>query len=60
MNPIENALRDLWRAIQIIETGDDRLLAADGPVGGQPPDISLEEWREMYVRLVRARDILDR
>lgn len=59
MNPIENALRDLRRAIQIIDTGYDRLTTAD-LVGGQPPDISLVEWRELHARLVRARDILDK
>lgn len=33
----------------IIETGDQRLLAHDGPCGGLPPDIRLIEWRWMYL-----------
>lgn len=52
------ALAALDRAMQIIETGDDRLLASDGPAGGQPPDISLREWRELYVSLTKARSAL--
>lgn len=50
---MSNAL--LNRAIEIIETGDQRLLASDGPAGGQPPDISLAEWRELYVCLTKLR-----
>lgn len=42
-------------ACGIIELGDQRLLASDGPAGGRPPEISLEEWRRMYVVLDRAR-----
>lgn len=45
----------LDRAIEIIETGDQRLLASDGPAGGRPPDITLAEWRELYETLVDAR-----
>ena len=42
-------------ACEIIELGDQRLLAADGPAGGKPPDISLEEWKRMYRILDKAR-----
>jgi hypothetical protein len=42
-------------ACLIIETGDNRLLASDGPAGGQPPDLSLAEWRKLYLILDRAR-----
>jgi hypothetical protein len=64
-------LRQIWpevvealeRACGIIETGDRRLMASDGPAGGQPPDISLREWRTMYVTLsralTRAREIME-
>lgn len=38
-------------ACQLIETGDQRLLAADGPAGNQPPDLSLTEWQELYAML---------
>lgn len=34
---------------EIIRVGDQRLLAADGPCGGQPPDISLGERYRMYL-----------
>lgn len=44
-------------ACAIIELGDQRLLAGDGPAGGRPPEISLEEWRRMYVVLDRARKL---
>jgi len=32
----------------LLELGDDRLLASDGPAGGQLPDLSTEEWRDVY------------
>ena len=49
---MESAIND---ACEIIEQGDLRLLASDGPAGGQPPDISLLEWRKMYRTLNAAR-----
>lgn len=42
-------------ACAIIETGDNRLMAADGPCGDQPPALSLAEWRQLYVTLDNAR-----
>lgn len=42
------------RAQTIIETGDQRLLANDGPAGNQPPDISLAEWKDIYKNIARA------
>jgi len=39
------------KARAIIELGDQRLLAADGPCGGLPPDLTLAEWRDLYVTL---------
>lgn len=44
-------------ACAIIETGDNRLLASDGPAGNQPPAISLGEWRQMYETLNKARGL---
>lgn len=44
------------RACDIIERGDRRLLASDGPAGNQPPDISLAEWRTLYRVLNTARE----
>lgn len=32
----------------LLELGDDRLLASDGPAGGQLPDLSPEEWGKVY------------
>lgn len=52
------AVEQLRRACEIIETGDQRLLASDGPVGGRPPDISLDEWRELYQCVKGARNAL--
>lgn len=50
---------ELQKAIRIacgiIEVGDQRLLASDGPLNGQPPDISLAEWRRLYQVLNRTR-----
>ena len=57
--PVTPDLRTLIaRACQIIETGDDRLLASDGPAGGRPPDITLAEWRELYQALEQMRSLL--
>lgn len=42
------------RAAEIVETGDSRLMAVDGPCGGLPPDITLKEWREMYLCMSAA------
>ena len=43
------------KACSIIELGDQRLLAGDGPAGGLPPDLSLAEWKLMYTVLDKAR-----
>lgn len=43
------------KACNIIERGDERLLASDGPAGGQPPDLSLEEWSTLYETLRAVR-----
>lgn len=32
----------------LLELGDDRLLASDGPAGGQLPDLSPDEWGKVY------------
>ena len=49
--------RAIDRACFIIETGDQRLLAADGPAGNQPPDLRLDEWRELYRILDSTRHV---
>jgi hypothetical protein len=43
------------RACEIIEVADARNLANDGPAGGFPPQMTLKEWRTLYVTLDRAR-----
>jgi hypothetical protein len=48
-------LRAINRACEIIEMGDQRLMAADGDCGNLPPDLTLTEWRELYRTLDRAR-----
>lgn len=45
----------IQEACGIIELGDQRLLASDGPAGNQPPDLSLAEWRRLYGILDGAR-----
>ncbi len=50
------ARRAIKRACEIIETADARLLATDGPCGGLPPNMSLDEWRELYVTLDEWRN----
>jgi hypothetical protein len=42
------------KACAIIERADERNLANDGPAGGSPPQMSLPEWRSLYVTLDRA------
>ena len=46
---LNELLQRLEEIASIIETGDQRLLATDGPCGDQPPNISLAEWRRMYL-----------
>lgn len=42
-------------ACTIIETADARNLHGDGPAGGQPPQMTLAEWRRLYKVLDQAR-----
>lgn len=48
----------LDRAIAIIDTADNRAMAADGPVGHVRDEMSDKEWRDLYVALTSARDAL--
>jgi hypothetical protein len=41
----------IHEACDIIETADARNLATDGPASGSPPQMSLTEWRRLYVVL---------
>jgi hypothetical protein len=34
--------------VRLLETGDNRNLASDGPAGGKSPDLSPSEWGEVY------------
>lgn len=49
--------RAIQRACEIIEMGDQRLLAQDGPCGNQPPQLSLAEWRDLYRILDSTRHV---
>lgn len=33
---------------KMLELGDDRLMAHDGPCGGKLPELSPEEWGKVY------------
>ena len=59
MTSNEVAIGLLRQAAGIIETGDQRLLASDGPAGGQPPDITLREWRKLYRNITQAVRLLE-
>lgn len=55
MSKRAHLLAAIERACTIIERADERLLSLDGPVSNTPPDMSLAEWRELYVVLDSAR-----
>jgi hypothetical protein len=40
--------KDADIVMQMLELGDQRLLAGDGPCGGQLPDLSPGEWGKVY------------
>lgn len=46
-------------ACALIELGDQRLMAQDGPCGNQPPKMDVKEWHTMYVHLDLARAALE-
>ena len=58
----DDAYRRLERIEAILEEGDRRLLAGDGPVGGIPPMLSEREFREMYLlaKMVPFEDVPER
>lgn len=37
----------------MLEMGDLRLQAQDGPCGGQLPELSIKEWRKVYLACQR-------
>lgn len=45
---------------RLLELGDRRLCAGDGPVGGQPPDLDPEEWGKVYRACLRISKRLSR
>jgi hypothetical protein len=59
MEPM-TALDLLNEAIQIIETADNRAMAADGPVSHVRDEMSDKEWRDLYVALVEAKEELEK
>lgn len=40
--------KDAQIVTRMLELGDTRLMACDGPCGGQLPDLSPEEWGKVY------------
>jgi hypothetical protein len=40
--------KDAGIVTKMLELGDHRLLASDGPAGGQLPDLSPNEWGKVY------------
>ena len=43
-----NLKKDAAIVTRMLELGDQRLLAGDGPAGGQLPDLSPQEWGKVY------------
>lgn len=44
-------------ACKIIECGDIRLMATDGPIGNLPPILSIKEWRRLYILLKKIMSL---
>lgn len=55
MKCYNDLLKAINQACEIIEIADSRLLADDGPAGGQAPDMSLREWIKLYAILDEVR-----
>lgn len=47
-NLLRQSKKDAKIVMRMLELGDHRLLACDGPCGGQLPDLSPEEWGKVY------------
>ena len=45
---IAEMAKDAKIVSDMLSLGDQRLLASDGPAGGQLPDLSPEEWGKIY------------
>lgn len=46
---LTTAMRDDARIVmRLLEIGDARLMALDGPCGNQLPDLSPQEWGRVY------------
>lgn len=50
--------KDAEIVTEMLELGDHRLLASDGPCGGQLPDLSPEEWGKVYRACKRISEML--
>ncbi len=46
--PPASIVKDAKLVKEMLELGDSRLLASDGPAGGQLPDLSPDEWGKVY------------
>lgn len=40
--------KDARMVVSMLELGDHRLMACDGPIGGKLPQLSPEEWGKVY------------
>ena len=47
-NMVIGCRKDADIVTRMLELGDTRLIANDGPCGGQLPDLSPEEWGKVY------------
>jgi hypothetical protein len=45
---IRSLKKDARIVTRMLRLGDARLVAGDGPCGGQLPDLSPEEWGKVY------------
>lgn len=45
---LEQIQRDAATVKRMLELGDTRLMAADGPCGGKLPDLTPDEWGKVY------------
>lgn len=53
LTPKQKLIRDAKLIRRLLELGDQRLLASDGPVAGKLPDLSPEEWGRIYAACFR-------
>lgn len=50
---IKEMKKDAEIVARMLELGDTRLMASDGPCGGQLPELSPDEWGKVYRACLR-------